>query len=231
MNKQPAITRQKFPLVFCSCVLFLIFAVCGASLAGFAILSPSIYKSVSATYYAARAGGNYTELNFEAALPDYTRAIQLKPDFYEAYVFRGSTYAHLENYEQAKLDYEAAIDLYPSRADAYNSLCWFGSLLGDAVNVLDACEQAVTIEPNNHHYRDSRGLARALTGDYPGAILDFQFYVEQAGTDPYATSGDVKERLLWISSLRKGNDPFDSAELKKLLDNNSLPDENPQQDI
>ena len=36
-----------------------------------------------------------------------------------------------------------------------------------------ACEQAVELEPDHGGYRDSHGLARALTGDYPGAIVDF----------------------------------------------------------
>ncbi|MBM3235373.1 hypothetical protein FJZ31_03630 [Candidatus Poribacteria bacterium] len=41
-----------------------------------------------------------------------------------------------------------------------------------------ACERAVTLEPENGDYRASRGLAQALTGDYAGAVEDFQFYVE-----------------------------------------------------
>jgi regulator of sirC expression with transglutaminase-like and TPR domain len=43
---------------------------------------------------------------------------------------------------------------------------------------MNACEQAVQLDPNTGHWYDSRGLARALSGDYQGAIEDFQFFVE-----------------------------------------------------
>ncbi len=227
MNKEPSTTRQKFPLGLRSCVIILIFSACAATLAFMAVFGPPTYKSLAAEYYVLRADRSYNNLAFEKAVMDYTRAIQMKPDYYEALIYRGSAYAHLEDYERAKLDFETAIDLSSSRGDAYNGLCWFGSLLGDAVNVLDACGQAVITEPNSPYFRDSRGLARALTGDYEGAILDFQFFVDQAKTDSGITTAEVKERIKWIFSLKKGVDPFDSAELQKLLENDILPEEMP----
>ncbi|NIN97300.1 MAG: hypothetical protein GTN93_19500, partial [Anaerolineae bacterium] len=51
-------------------------------------------------------------------------------------------------------------------ARAYNLVCLWGSLDDQAERVLPECEQAVELEPDNGSYRDSRGLARALTGDY-----------------------------------------------------------------
>lgn len=227
MNNDASITRPKLLRVFCSCVLILIFSACTVTFALMAVYGPSVYKSLMATYYVMRADGHYRNLAFEEAITDYTNAIELKPDFYEAWVYRGSAYAHLENYEHAKLDFKAAIDLYPSQANAYNSLCWYGSLLGDARNVLSACEQGVNIEPNSPHVRDSRGLARALTGDYEGAILDFQFFVDQARMDASIAPAEARERIRWISALKKGVDPFNAAELQKLLDHDTLPEENP----
>ena len=124
-----------------------------------------------------------------------------------------------------------AISLDPSAGIAYNNLCWYGSLLGDPAKVLSVCEKAVSLEPNNPHCRDSRALARALTGDYKGAILDFQFFVSQAGTDPSIKPADVSIRTQWISSLKKGINPFDPAELQKLLGNNGLKPDAPQRDV
>jgi tetratricopeptide (TPR) repeat protein len=62
--------------------------------------------------------------------------------------------------------------------DAWNALYWFGSLEGFATDVMAACERAVALEPDRGGFRDSRGVARALTEDYPGAINDFQRYLE-----------------------------------------------------
>ena len=41
-----------------------------------------------------------------------------------------------------------------------------------------AYEKAVKLEPNNSTIQFFRGLARALTGNYQGAIEDFQTLVE-----------------------------------------------------
>ena len=83
----------------------------------------------------------------------------------------------------------------------WNSLCWDGSISGAAQDVLFACEQAVSLAPRNTSFIDSRGLARALTGDIQGAIDDFQTYVSQDGQ--YA-----KQRSSWIQLLKTGQNPF-----------------------
>jgi Flp pilus assembly protein TadD len=38
---------------------------------------------------------------------------------------------------------------------------------------MSACEKAVALAPKNGEFRDSRGIARALTGNKQGAIEDF----------------------------------------------------------
>ena len=79
-------------------------------------------------------------------------------------------------------------------SDSWNSLCWDGSLWGFATDVMAACEQAVALEPDNGDKLDSRGLARALAGDYPGAIQDFQGFVE------WSTKTRKYEELDWSTS-------------------------------
>jgi tetratricopeptide (TPR) repeat protein len=58
---------------------------------------------------------------------------------------------------------------YQEYHSAYNSLCWWGSLSGQAAQVTDICEQAVGLAPHDGAIRDSRGLNRALLGDIEGA--------------------------------------------------------------
>jgi WD40 repeat protein len=90
-----------------------------------------------------------------------------------------------------------------------NELCWQGSLNGFAAEVLPACDEAVTVarpelEAAN---RDSRGLARALTGDFNGAVEDFKAFVEwskQHGL--YETVGVQREG--WIELINQGQNPF-----------------------
>ena len=57
---------------------------------------------------------------------------------------------------------------------------------------------------------DSRGLARALTGNFQGAILDFKFYIENS------KSNDIVERQQWITELEAGKNPFTPEVLSAL---------------
>lgn len=96
-------------------------------------------------------------------------------------------------------------------ANSWNKLCWYGSLWGYADRVLEACETAVTLAPENINIIDSRGLARALSGDTSGAIADFTTFVQGAGDDIRKF-----QRQDWIDALEKGENPF-TPEVLRLL--------------
>jgi WD40 repeat protein len=99
-------------------------------------------------------------------------------------------------------------------AHSWNALCWYGSLWGAAADVLPACEHAVALDPESGQVRDSRGVARALTGDRGGAIADFEMFVAQADDWPDAK----KRRQGWIDALRGGGNPFTPEALNALKD-------------
>jgi regulator of sirC expression with transglutaminase-like and TPR domain len=75
-----------------------------------------------------------------------------------------------------------------------------------------ACEQAVQLAPDNGSIRDSRGLARALTGNTQGAIEDFEALIAQVDDQEIKS-----QRQRWVKDLRAGKNPFTDEELKSLL--------------
>lgn len=105
----------------------------------------------------------------------------------------------------------------------WNDLCWFGSLHGAVEQVLFACERAVeqlpAAAPFRAYHRDSRGLARALTGDANGAIEDFRAAVEEW---PGARDA-VRTRQHWIEELQAGENPFTEPVLQDLLQGSLRP--------
>ena len=108
--------------------------------------------------------------------------------------------------EAQKLDSDVEIDV-----ETWGELCWFGSLNNQAQDVMFACEKAVKLKPNDLQIRWLRGLARALTGNYQGAIEDFQVLVESIEDE------ENKARVEgWIETLKKGENPFTSEVLKEL---------------
>jgi hypothetical protein len=94
-------------------------------------------------------------------------------------------------------------------------VCWSGSIYGFAQVVMTSCERAIELESNVGDYHYSRGLARALTGDYAGAIKDLQFAVER-----WEDEGEEGERLdefqEWITELETGQNPFSDELLETL---------------
>ena len=112
--------------------------------------------------------------------------------------------------------------------ESLNILCRYGSLWGEAYTVSEFCNQAVAaaLDPvfmttfegqpleREVDARDSRGLARALTGDVQGSIADFEFTLAQGGSADFIAS-----RTAWVEALRAGTDPaliFDEATLADL---------------
>ena len=96
------------------------------------------------------------------------------------------------------------------------SVCFAGSTDQFASVVLPACERAITLNPYIGDYYDSRGLARALTGNRQGAIADFKFYVQWATTQAQYNKHLVDERNGWIQKLEAGQNPFDAKTLQAL---------------
>ncbi len=95
----------------------------------------------------------------------------------------------------------------------WNALCWTGSRTGHAAEVLPACDRAVAFTDWEWNYwaHDSRGLAKALTGDVEGAIDDFEAFV--AGT---SYDDSRAQRQGWIEALRRGENPFTPEVLRAL---------------
>lgn len=91
------------------------------------------------------------------------------------------------------------------------TLCWYGSVWGHAEDHLGACDRLVALDPDDARARDARGVARALTGDLPGAVADFEAVV--------AASADARlsaERADWIRTLRAGRNPVTPEVLARL---------------
>ena len=85
---------------------------------------------------------------------------------------------------------------------------------------MNACRQAVKLDPENREIRDSRGLARALTGDTKGAIEDFSFYVKELKKEKKSEANElrIKQRTQWIAALKAGKNPFDAETLNAIRD-------------
>ena len=136
---------------------------------------------------------------------------------------KGKALAKDGKIQEALAAYTQAQHLDPTlkiSAKDWNSLCWNGSLAEQAATVMDACQQAVKLDPENGNIRDSHGLARALTGDTKGAIEDFSFYVKKRKKEKKSEANElrIKQRTQWIAALKAGKNPFDAGTLNAIRD-------------
>jgi hypothetical protein len=126
----------------------------------------------------------------------------------------GAKYFFEQGNEAGETDLEKAYQ-YSLRAARWvdenpqylNNACWFGSLSGHADQVLDLCNKAVALALTDSSIRDSRGLARALTGDYSGAIEDFEYFIqysEKSGSS--VTREESEKRKNWVEKMRSGEE-------------------------
>lgn len=156
------------------------------------------------------------------SIADYSKVIDLiqwSLPAYEwlslpAYERRAYLYEEQGHYDLAITDYSKMIELDPSNANYYSQTCWFGSLSGHAAEMMDICEQAVALDPENGDIRNSRGLAYVLNGDYGKAVEDFKFYINWLKNRPY--EDDANNVETWIKKLELGQSPFDEITLEKL---------------
>src|SRR5260221_11413129 len=103
--------------------------------------------SQSAIYFfrgfASRALGNFDE-----AITDYTKSVQLKGDFSEAYTNRGEAYGAKKAYEQAIADCTQSIRLRPDFAEAYFARASYYNSRGNYDLALADDNQAIQLRPN-----------------------------------------------------------------------------------
>jgi tetratricopeptide (TPR) repeat protein len=103
-----------------------------------------------------------------------------------------------------------------SDAQTNSDICWGGALQGLVEEVMPACEMALKLEPDGPVYFESRGLARALLGDYAAAAADFREAVKLAQEFGEAED-NMAEWESWAQTLEQGQNPFDETLRQQLL--------------
>lgn len=117
---------------------------------------------------------------------------------------------------QAEVGQAVVLGLATGHASGSNRVCWQGALAGFAADVLPVCERAVELAPTSPGVHDTRGVARAATGDRDGALEDFRFFLENTTRED--DDETVVRRTAWVERLERGENPIDDAVLAELSD-------------
>ena len=112
---------------------------------------------------------------YDRAISDFNKAIEINSRYEKAYGNRGIVYRLKGQYDQAISDFNKAIEMNPRDAQAYNSLAWLfatakvpGFRNGEKAVTLarKACELS---EWKNPEYLDTLAASYARVGDFSNA--------------------------------------------------------------
>ena len=131
-------------------------------------------RSISAETYFAQGNTKAALGQYLAAISDYDKAIQLKPNYAEVYYKRGLAKYHLKQYLAAIGDYDKAIQLEPDLANAYSNRGLAKYHLRQYVAAISDFDKAIQLKPDYAIAYINRGAAKASLNRTSEAKQDFQ---------------------------------------------------------
>jgi len=112
------------------------------------------------------------------ALSAFNKAIEIKPDFPDAYYGRGCLRYAQGNLNGALDDYEKAIEFEPDFAEAYNQRSLVKKAKGDSDGALADFNRAIKLKHEEAQAYSNLGYEKCGRGDLDGALADYKKAIE-----------------------------------------------------
>jgi len=140
---------------------------------GVKVPSARVATGLKADDFFIQAGDKSQKGDYQGTLQAFNQAIQLNPNYAEAYYNRGTTRYELGDKQGAIADYDQALRINPQLSQAYSNRGAARYELGDKQGAVADFNQAFRINPNDAIAYSNRGIARYELGDKQGAIADY----------------------------------------------------------
>jgi putative GTP pyrophosphokinase len=124
------------------------------------ILSLRPKKNVESLIYKHRGMANFAQSNYDAAVEDFTRALETDPGAYKAAYYRGVVRSVLRRYGDAVEDFTASLDINPYQNFTLFRRAQAAFHLGDFPAALADCEASLALDPSLEDCRRLRALCR-----------------------------------------------------------------------
>jgi tetratricopeptide (TPR) repeat protein len=160
------------------------------------------YEGISAVAAAYYSGGHNKQAqgDLSGALIDYSKAIELKPDFAEAHCVRGVVEQTKGDLKGALADYNKAIELKPDLVEAYNNRGYAKQIKGDLDGAEADYDKVIELNPKLNPgivigYR-MLGYLHYDRQEFTNALNNFRKVCQLDSSDDYA-----RFRIFLIRSL------------------------------
>ncbi len=120
-----------------------------------------------------QGNGFFRRQDYDRAIVEYSRAIDLSPEFAQYRADRGDSYLDKLEYAKAIPDYTEAIRLNEGYSTAYNSRGYAYHALGDDDHALADFDKAIELRPEFPRALLNRGSIYAARADLTRAVADY----------------------------------------------------------
>lgn len=140
-------------------------------------MSDIIQKNPEVPYlaraYGSRANALRSIHQLNAALMDYTKAIEIAPSMTVSYLNRASLYMKMNHYAEAIDDLNSAIKLQPNNPIMYSKRGLAKYSIQDNSGALSDVNRAIKLDPHLSEAYNLRAILRFSLSDYQGSKNDF----------------------------------------------------------
>ena len=138
----------------------------------------------------------YDSEDFSGAIADYTKSIELDPDYTYAYLRRGLAKYYLKDFNGAIADYTKAIELSTDYSSAYYNRGLAKHDLKDFSGAIADYTKAIELSTDYSSAYYNRGLAKYYLKDFNGAIADYTKSLELDPLKKYRFHDLFKAKIL-----------------------------------
>jgi tetratricopeptide (TPR) repeat protein len=135
---------------------------------------PGQEGELSAADWLLKGNQEFSNGNYDKAITNYNKAIELDPGLSIAYDKRASASDYMGQYEEAIADCSKAIELDPQSATAYVNRGAAKNALGKYEEALEDYNKAIELDPNLHGTYNNRGFTKINLHRYEEAVTDLQ---------------------------------------------------------
>jgi len=134
-----------------------------------------------------KRGDAYDDIQeYEKAIAEYNKAIEINPNYASAYYNRGCANAEMGQYSEAVADYDRALELRPNHFLAYYNRGLVYSRIGENEKAITDYNKAIQVDPDDADAYYSRGLAYNKKGEVAKGVSDLEKCIELS-TNPELT--------------------------------------------
>ena len=123
-------------------------------------------ESRDAEFYNSRGIAYGEKGQYDEAISDYNKALEINQSYAEAYRNRGNAYFYKRQYDQAISDYNKALEINPKYAKAYNNRGVIYRLKGQYDQAISDYDKALEIDAGYADAYNNRGVAYYFKGEY-----------------------------------------------------------------